>query len=70
MGDFGGGDEPAANFNPFSPSPLTTDYTFEPLFVVNDFNCEVTPWLGTCYTWRARGSWSSKTRSGCHVVRR
>ena len=64
MGDFGGGNAPQRNFNPFSPTALTYGFTFEPLFVVNDFDCKVTPWLGTSYTWEGPRKLVVKTRSG------
>jgi peptide/nickel transport system substrate-binding protein len=50
MGDFGGGNAPQRNFNPFLvATKLTTEYTFEPLFMTNRYSCEITPWLGTSY---------------------
>ncbi|WP_020576006.1 ABC transporter substrate-binding protein [Actinopolymorpha alba] len=64
MGDFGGGNAPQRNFNPFSPTRLVTDFTFEPLFVVNAYDCTVTPWLGTSYTWENPAKLVVKTRSG------
>lgn len=64
MGDFGGGNAPQANYNPFSPTALTTTFTFEPLFVMNKAKCELTPWLGTSYDWASTTKLVVQTRSG------
>ncbi|WP_460459159.1 ABC transporter substrate-binding protein [Angustibacter peucedani] len=50
-GGFGGGANPQINFNPYSPTRLTTDYMFETLFIVNKYNCDPTPWLATDYSY-------------------
>jgi peptide/nickel transport system substrate-binding protein len=52
MGSFGGGDNPQVNYNPYSPNTLTSAYTFEPLMVINNYNCNVVPWLATEYKWQ------------------
>src|SRR5690348_7904077 len=44
FGGFGGGDNPQLNYNPFSPNALTSAYTFEPLMIVDTFNCKTNPW--------------------------
>jgi peptide/nickel transport system substrate-binding protein len=64
MGDFGGGNAPQRNFNPYSPTRLTSDFTFEPLFMINSISCEVTPWLGTEFTWESPSKLIVKTRTG------
>jgi peptide/nickel transport system substrate-binding protein len=52
FGSFGGGDNPQLNYNPYSPNTLTKDYTFEPLMIVNAYNCQIVPWLATDYKWQ------------------
>jgi len=52
FGGFGGGDNPQLNYNPFSPNALTSAYTFEPLMIVDTFNCKTNPWLATDYKWQ------------------
>ena len=52
FGDFGGGSNPQANFNPYIPNVLAAqDWLFEPLMVVNGYSCEVVPWLATEFQW-------------------
>lgn len=51
MGDFGGGNAPQRNFNPFSPTALTTSFIYEMLFNINDYSCEVEPWLAESFAW-------------------
>ena len=43
FGSFGGGDNPQLNYNPYSPNTLTAAYTWEPLMIVNGYNCQVVP---------------------------
>jgi peptide/nickel transport system substrate-binding protein len=52
-GGMGGGSNPQANFNPYSPNKLsgTEKLVFESLYVVNGYNCEQVPWLATAYEW-------------------
>jgi len=50
-GAFGGGNNPQLNYNPFSPNNLLGGYFYEPLMVLNTYNCEVVPWLATSYKW-------------------
>lgn len=64
LGDFGGGANPQRNFNPYSPSALTSGMIFEPLFVINGYDCKVVPWLGTKYEWEGPTSLVVRTRSG------
>jgi len=52
MGAFGGGDNPQINYNPYSPNTLTSAYTWEPLMIVNGYNCQVVPWLATDFKWQ------------------
>ncbi|MBL0749489.1 ABC transporter substrate-binding protein [Nocardioides baculatus] len=39
------------NYNPYSPTPLTAVWLYEPLIVRNNLTCEETPWLATDATW-------------------
>jgi peptide/nickel transport system substrate-binding protein len=39
------------NYNPYSPTPLTAVWLYEPLIVRNNLTCEETPWLATGATW-------------------
>ena len=65
LGDFGGGNAPQRNFNPYLlATKLVTEYTFEPLFMTNRYSCEITPWLGTSYEWETPSKLVVKTRSG------
>jgi peptide/nickel transport system substrate-binding protein len=64
MGDFGGGNAPQRNFNPFSPTALNSTFIFETLFNVNDYSCEIEPWLGESYEWNDPTELVVKTRSG------
>lgn len=52
FGAFGGGDNPQLNYNPYSPNVLTSAYTWEPLMILNGYNCQVVPWLATEYKWQ------------------
>lgn len=52
FGGFGGGSNPQVNYNPFSPNALSSIYTFEPLYVFNNYSCEPVPWLATSYEWK------------------
>jgi peptide/nickel transport system substrate-binding protein len=52
MGAFGGGDNPQLNYNPYSPNVLVAAYTWEPLMIINGYNCQVVPWLATDYKWQ------------------
>jgi peptide/nickel transport system substrate-binding protein len=65
LGDFGGGNAPQKNFNPYLwATKLTTEFSFEYLFDVNDFNCEPQPMLGTEYDWPDTKTLVVKTRTG------
>jgi peptide/nickel transport system substrate-binding protein len=52
FGAFGGGDNPQVNYNPYSPNVLNSTYTFEPLMIINGYNCQVVPWLATDFKWQ------------------
>jgi peptide/nickel transport system substrate-binding protein len=64
MGDFGGGNAPQRNFNPFSPTALTTTFVYEMLFNINDYSCEVEPWLAESFTWESPTKLVVRTRKG------
>jgi peptide/nickel transport system substrate-binding protein len=65
LGDFGGGTAPQRNFNPFLfATKLTTEFTFEYLFDVNEISCEAKPLLGTSYTWDGPTKLVVDTREG------
>ena len=53
-GGMGGGTNPQANFNPFSPNKITgtLDLVHEKLYFINGYNCEEVPWLATAYEWQ------------------
>jgi peptide/nickel transport system substrate-binding protein len=53
-GGMGGGTNPQANFNAYSPNKIsgTEGLLFEKLYVVNGYNCEENPWLATEYEWK------------------
>jgi len=51
LGGMGGGTNPQINFNPYSPNALAQGYMFEPLYIVNAYNCEEVPWLAESYEW-------------------
>jgi peptide/nickel transport system substrate-binding protein len=64
-GGFTSNPNPQRIFNPFLPqTTLTTSYTFEPLFIVNGYNCKPTPWLGTSYSWTDPTHLAVTTRQG------
>ncbi len=52
-GGMGGGSNPQANFNPYSPNKIsgTENLVFERLYVINTYNCEEVPWLAESYEW-------------------
>lgn len=52
-GGMGGGSNPQANFNTFSPNKIsgTDNLVFEHLYFVNTYNCEEVPWLAESYEW-------------------
>ncbi len=53
-GDFGGGSNPQANYNPYLDATRlgATDYVFEQLVVYDKYACEAKPWLATEYAWK------------------
>jgi peptide/nickel transport system substrate-binding protein len=51
LGSFGGGSNPQINFNPYSPNSLS-NWFFEPLYIINDYDCLEIPWLASSYEWR------------------
>lgn len=50
-GGFSSSANPQRNFNPYLPTALTTTFTYEPLFMVDNYNCDVEPWLATDQTY-------------------
>lgn len=52
-GGMGGGSNPQANFNAYSPNKIsgTENFLFEKLIFVNQYNCEEVPWLAESYEW-------------------
>lgn len=40
-----------ANFNPFAPTYLLTQYMYEPLYAYDSYHCSPVPWLATAYKW-------------------
>ena len=51
LGGMGGGSNPQINFNPYSPNVLS-NWIFETLYIVNDYDCLEIPWLASAYEWR------------------
>lgn len=52
LGDFGGGSNPKVNYNPYSATALGPLWTmYEPLYVINTYDCTEVPWLATDYAW-------------------
>ncbi|MBN9389887.1 MAG: ABC transporter substrate-binding protein [Chloroflexi bacterium] len=52
FGAFGGGSNPQVNYNPFSPNVLSSAYIFEPLMVMDNYSCQLHPWLATASNWQ------------------
>ena len=52
-GGMGGGSNPQANFNPYSPNKIsgTENLLFEKLYFINSYNCEEVPFLASSYEW-------------------
>jgi peptide/nickel transport system substrate-binding protein len=52
-GDFGGGEMPKENYNPFllATKLSATEYLYERLMIVETYSCEEIPWLATGYEW-------------------
>jgi peptide/nickel transport system substrate-binding protein len=53
FGDFGGGEMPKENYNPFllTSKLSATEYLYERLMIVETYSCEEIPWLATGYEW-------------------
>lgn len=51
LGGMGGGTNPQINFNPYSPNKLALGFMYEPLYIVDGYNCEEHPWLAESYEW-------------------
>jgi peptide/nickel transport system substrate-binding protein len=53
-GGMGGGTNPQANFNVYSPNKIsgTEGLLFEKLYFINGYNCEENPWLAESYEWK------------------
>lgn len=52
------------NYNPYSPSPLTAFWLYEPLIVRNNLTCDETPWLATAATWEGATKLTLDIRQG------
>jgi len=52
------------NYNPYSPTPLTSRLLFEPLIVRNGMSCKETPWLATKATWEGANKLTLAIRQG------
>ena len=52
-GGMGGGSNPQANFNPYSPNRISgaQNLLFERLYIVNSYDCTENPWLASSYEW-------------------
>ncbi|WP_237105899.1 ABC transporter substrate-binding protein [Nonomuraea sp. MG754425] len=52
-GDFGGGAEPQANYNPYLTATHlgAVGYLFEKLVIFNKYSCEPVPWLAESFAW-------------------
>jgi ABC-type transport system substrate-binding protein len=52
-GDFGGGEMPKENYNPFllATKLSATEYLYERLMIVETYSCQEIPWLATGYDW-------------------
>lgn len=53
-----------ANYNPYSPTRLLTEYMYEPLYVYNSYACEPEPWLATEFSWTDPKTLVFTTRDG------
>jgi peptide/nickel transport system substrate-binding protein len=53
-----------ANYNPYSPTPLTNRWLFEPLIIRNGMTCVETPWLATKATWEGATKLTLAIRQG------
>jgi peptide/nickel transport system substrate-binding protein len=53
FGDFGGGEMPKENYNPFllATKLSATEFLYERLMIVETYSCEEIPWLATGYEW-------------------
>ncbi|HVL25227.1 MAG TPA: ABC transporter substrate-binding protein [Thermomicrobiales bacterium] len=53
-GGMGGGTNPQANFNVYSPNKIsgTEGLLFEKLYFINGYNCEENAWLAESYEWK------------------
>lgn len=65
LADFGGGSSPQINYNPYSATALGPMWTlYDPLFVINEYNCDEVPQLATSYTWTSPTEMHLTTREG------
>jgi len=66
FGDFGGGEMPKENYNPFllTSKLSATEYMYERLMIVETYSCEEIPWLATGYEWTDPQTLVFDTREG------
>jgi peptide/nickel transport system substrate-binding protein len=66
FGDFGGGEMPKENYNPFllTSRLSATEYMYERLMIVETYSCEEIPWLATGYEWTDPQTLVFDTRDG------
>ena len=66
FGDFGGGEMPKENYNPFllTSKLSATEYMYERLMIVETYSCEEIPWLATGYEWTDPQTLVFDTRDG------
>ena len=66
FGDFGGGEMPKENYNPFllTSRLSATEYLYERLMIVETYSCEEIPWLATGYEWTDPKTLVFDTRDG------
>ncbi|MGQ5261147.1 ABC transporter substrate-binding protein [Micromonospora sp. ZYX-F-536] len=65
-GDFGGGSNPQANYNPYLDATRlgATEYVFEQLIAYDSYGCQAKPWLATQWTWTDPQTLVWKLRDG------
>lgn len=66
FGDFGGGEMPKENYNPFllTSKLSAAEYMYERLMIVETYSCEEIPWLATGYEWADPQTLVFDTRDG------
>ncbi|MER7442614.1 ABC transporter substrate-binding protein [Micromonospora avicenniae] len=65
-GDFGGGSNPQANYNPYLDASRlgATEYLFEQLVAYDNYGCQAKPWLATEWNWTDPQTLVWKLRDG------